>query len=200
MNLSHDSPELENAFWIIADPNKPFPSSPLRPFQFCQLRLLLFLRLWSRRFAFFPHTLANLELDFFTVLVPWPIVIWNLKYIHLPSGKEICTFPVSQFMVKAWVDWMPGIMSSRSLRGFCVAVISKCFDYFWNSLQCFWLYKFHISSCQFLSWTTNHNHKKALCALVYTCKTNQCEAETFFWKIADQILKSYGFNLILYNY
>ena len=129
MNLSHDSLEFENAFWIIADPNKPFPSSPLRPFQFCQLQLLLFLRLWSRRFAFFPHTLANLELDFFTVLVPWPIMIWNLKYIHLPFGKQICTFPVSQFMVKAWVDWMPGITSSRSWEGFCVGrLFSKTID------------------------------------------------------------------------
>ena len=56
MNLSHDSPELENAFWIIADPNKPFPSSPLGPFQFCQFHFFLFLCLWLRRFAIFPHS------------------------------------------------------------------------------------------------------------------------------------------------
>ena len=54
MNLSHDSPELENAFWIIADPNKPFLSSPLRFFQCYQFRLFLsFLCLWSSHFAIF---------------------------------------------------------------------------------------------------------------------------------------------------
>ena len=44
MNLSHDSLELEYAFWIIIDPNKPFPSTPLRPFQCCKL---YFVRSWA---------------------------------------------------------------------------------------------------------------------------------------------------------
>ena len=116
--LDHSRPEQALSLESVAS----FPILSASVFVF-------FLRLWSRRFAFFPHTLANLELDFFTVLVPWPIMIWNLKYIHLPFGKQICTFPVSQFMVKAWVDWMPGITSSRSWEGFCVGrLFSKTID------------------------------------------------------------------------
>ena len=48
IKLSHDSPGLENAFWIIAIPNKSFPSRLLRPFQFCQLRLFLFFFAFDR--------------------------------------------------------------------------------------------------------------------------------------------------------
>ena len=103
MKLSHDSPELENAFWIIADPSKPTPSSPLRPFQFCQLDLFLFFCLWSRRLAIFARPLSNFELDFFALLVPWPIMIWNLNYSIMftqLSGKKCVPFPFHNFYGK----------------------------------------------------------------------------------------------------
>ena len=118
MNLSHNSPELENAFWIIADPNKPFSSSLLRPFQFCQLQLLLFLRLWSRRFAFFPHTLANLELDFFTVLVPWPIVSWNPNTFTYLLGKKYVPFRFHNLWPRhesiEWLDYLRKFLHAKT--------------------------------------------------------------------------------------
>ena len=81
INLFLDSPELENSFWIIANPNKHFASSPFRLFQFYQLRLFLsFLCLWTNRFAILVQYLSNLELDFIALLFPRPIMrIWNLN-------------------------------------------------------------------------------------------------------------------------
>ena len=100
INLSLDSPELENSFWIIANPNKHFAWSPLRLFQFYQLRLFLsFLCLWTNRFAILLQYLSNLELDFFALLLPSPIMrIWNLNWIDLPPGREITVY-LSRFTI-----------------------------------------------------------------------------------------------------
>ena len=77
MNLYHDSPKPENAFWIIPDPSKPFTSSPLCSLQFCRLWLFLFfLCLWSKLFTIFPQSLES-----------WPWIVKRERYMF-PSRKR----------------------------------------------------------------------------------------------------------------
>ena len=88
--LDHSQPEQA----LCLKPVASFPILSASAFSF-------FLCLWTNRFAILVQYLSNLELDFIALLLPRPIMrIWNLNYIDLPPGREIYTFPVSQFMVK----------------------------------------------------------------------------------------------------
>ena len=86
--LDHSQPEQA----LCLKPVASFPILSALAFSF-------FLCLWTNRFAILLQYLSNLELDFFALLLPSPIMrIWNLNWIDLPPGREITVYP-SRFAI-----------------------------------------------------------------------------------------------------
>ena len=66
-------------FWDHARPTKPFGSNSLGPLKFLQRNFLLLLWLWTRSISSVPLLITNLICNFFTVLIPRPIMVVELS-------------------------------------------------------------------------------------------------------------------------